>query len=128
MANRLIVRTCSTPELAPAALVGQRGVDEAVEQDEDARVEQRRQALAHELGAGRRVEQRLRARVHRERGVHDEAANTLGHGHASGLAQQLDADAALSQRAVQAQGERRLAGAVEPLDRDQTAARHGTGR
>ena len=50
-------------ELAPAALVGERGVDEAVEQHGLARVEQRLELLGHELRARRGVQQRLGARV-----------------------------------------------------------------
>src|SRR3954470_12870331 len=46
-------------EPAPGALVGERGVDEAVEQDELAALQRRAQALLDELRAGGGVEQRL---------------------------------------------------------------------
>ena len=50
---------------APGALVGERGVDEAVEQHPAAGGEERLEPLLHQLGARRGVEQRLGARVAR---------------------------------------------------------------
>ena len=111
-------------ERAPGALVGERGVDEAVEQYHSAFVQQRQQSLLDELRARGRVQQRLGAREHRERGVLDERADALGDLHAAGLAQQLDATAARGEGIGEGVGERGLAGAVEPLDRDQRAAGH----
>ena len=74
-------------ELAPAALVGERRVHEPVEQHRLAGVEQRLELLGHELRAGRRVQQRLGARVDVERRVGDELANPLGQLDPAGLAQ-----------------------------------------
>ena len=59
-----------------------------------------------------------------QRRVLDERADPLGDVHAAGLAQQLDALPARGDRLGERVRERRLAGAVEPLDRDQAAARH----
>ena len=53
------------PKPASRSLIGQRGVDEAVEQHDRALLEQRIQALVHELCAGGGVEQRLGARGRR---------------------------------------------------------------
>src|SRR5919108_487310 len=50
-------------EPAPAALVGERGVHEAVEQHPAAGVEQRPQQLLHELRACSCIDERLRARA-----------------------------------------------------------------
>ena len=50
-------------EAAPGALVGERGVHEAVEQHAPARVQQRPQPLLDELGARGGVDQRLGARA-----------------------------------------------------------------
>ena len=51
------------PEPAPGALVGERGVDEAVEQHAPPGGQQRAQPLLDELGTGGRVDQRLGARL-----------------------------------------------------------------
>ena len=112
-------------QAARRALVGQRRVDEAVEQDPGAGLEQRAHPLADELGAGGRVEQRLGGPVDPQRRVLDQRADALGELDAAGLAQQLDVDAALAQLPQQAVGERGLARPVEPLDRDQPA-RHAS--
>src|SRR5271166_1691986 len=112
------------PQSAPCALVGERGVDEAVEQDKDAVCQQRLQQLLDELGAGGGVEQRLGARAHVERGVLDELADLLGDLDAARLAQQPHGRAARGELAAELLRERGLACAVEPLDRDQRAAGH----
>ena len=78
------------PQLPPGALVGERGVDEAVEQHPAAGVEQRPQPLRHELRARRGVEERLGPRVDLQRGVLDEGADALGQRHAARLAQHDD--------------------------------------
>ena len=109
-------------ELAAAALVGQRGVDEAVQQHPAPGGQQRRDALGDELGARRGVEQRLGPRVDLERGVLHERADPLGQRDAAGLAQQLDVASARAQRRRQGVGERRLARPVEALDRDEPSA------
>jgi DNA polymerase-3 subunit delta' len=110
---------------APGALVGQRGVDEPIEQDQHSVIEQPKQPLLHELRARGRVEQRLGAWRNRQGRVLDERANPLGYVHSAGLAQQLDRLTACAQLAQEPLRERRLAGAIEPLDRDQLAAGHG---
>ena len=76
------------PQPAPDALVGQRGVDEAVEQHPRPRGQRGLDALGHELRAGRGVEQRLGARVDGERRVLDQRADALGELDPAGLAQQ----------------------------------------
>ncbi len=111
-------------EAARDALVGERGVDVAVEQHEPAVFQQRQQALVHELRARRRVEQRLGPRRDLERRILDELADPLGGLDAARLAQQLDGSSARADRVGERARERRLAGAVDALDRDQTAARH----
>ena len=65
------------PRLASGALVGEGGVDEAVEQDERSGGEQWGEALLDELGAGGGVQQCLGGRAERERGVGDERADAL---------------------------------------------------
>ena len=115
-------------EAAPGALVGERGVDEAVEQHPVAGREQRLELLGDELRAGRRVEQRLRARVHFQGGILHERADALGELDAAGLAQHERLLSSRVQRAGERADERRLAGAVEPLDGDQAAAVHVGGR
>ena len=84
-------------------------------------LEPRPQALVDELRARRGVEQRLGARVAAQAGVLDELADALGERDAAGLAQQLDGPVA-RQLGVQRRGERRLAGAVDSLERDEPAA------
>ena len=114
------------PQRAPGALVGERGVDEAVEQHERAPREQRREQLLHELCARGRVQQRLGARRDRQRGVLDERANPLGQRRPRRA--RAAARTRMSPRGELARErprERRLAGAVDALDRDQLAARHG---
>ena len=108
-------------ELASGALVGERGVDEAVEQHERAVGEQRREALVHELRARGRVEQRLGAGGDVERGVLDERADALGELDAAGLAQQRDRQPARLDLLGERAGERALARAVEALDGDESA-------
>ena len=76
-------------EPAPRALVGERGVDEAVEQHPvSPAAEQRPQLLRDELRARRGVEQRLGARVDVQRRVLDQRADALGERDAARLAQQ----------------------------------------
>src|SRR5205085_10135879 len=64
-------------------------------------------------------------RADAQAGVLHERADALGGGDAAGLAQQLDVDPARVERLDQSARERRLAGPVEPLDRDQPAAHGG---
>ena len=89
-------------EPARGALVGERGVDVAVEQHDRALGEQRQQALLDELRARGGVEQRLGARRDAQRRVLDERADPLGDLDTAGLAQQLDAQAARAQRLARA--------------------------
>ena len=63
VANALSAADRLHAEPAPGALVGERGVDEAVEQHAVAAPPARPQLLRHELRAGGRVQQRLGARV-----------------------------------------------------------------
>ena len=100
------------PEPAPGALVGERGVDEAVEQHAPPGGQQRPQPLLDELGTGGRVDQRLGAGADRQRRVLDQRAQPLGQLHAARLAQHLD----VAERRRQPGHQRRLAGAVDPLD------------
>ena len=93
MPKSLIARTASTPSAAPRALVGERRVDEPVEQHPAPGVEQRGEALGAQLRAGGGVEQRLGARVDRQRRVLDERPDALGQLDAAGLAQELDVGA-----------------------------------
>ena len=86
------------PEAAAAALVGERGVDEAVEQHPLAALQRRLQRLLDELGAGGGVEQRLGARPDAQRRVLDERAHGLGGLHAPRLAQQPRLDAGERER------------------------------
>src|SRR6185437_5610680 len=111
-------------EAARGPLVGQRGVDVAVEQHEAAVVEQRQHALVHELRARGRVEQRLGAGRDLESRVLHERTDALGELDPAGLAQQLDVVAGGGDLLGQGARQRGLAGAVETLDRDQPAARH----
>ena len=112
------------PKLPPRTLVGQRGVHEAVQQHQSARVEQGEQPLLHELGARRRVQQRLGLRRDRQCGVLHKLADALRERDAAGLAQQLDGAPARGDLAREPLRERGLARAVETLDRDQQAPRH----
>ena len=111
---------------AARALVGERGVDEAVEQDPAAVRQQRLQPLSDELRARGRVEQRLRARAHVELRVLDERADPLRQLDSARLAE--DDDVALAQRIGERADHRRLAGAVDPLDGDQSAPGHVAAR
>ena len=85
--NAFSARISSTPEPAPAALVGERRVDEAVEQHGLAAVEQRPELLGDELRPRRGVQQRLGARIDVERRVGDELPDPLGQLDPAGLAQ-----------------------------------------
>ena len=76
------------PEPATRALVGERGVDEAVEQHPLAARERGLERLVDQLGAGGGVEQRLGAGADRQRRVLDQRAHGLGGLHAARLAQQ----------------------------------------
>ena len=103
-----VAKRFSAPDLlhaepASGALVGERGVDEAVEQHPASRREQRLEPLGHELRPGGRVEQRLGARVDIDGRVDDELADALGQLDAAGLAQHGHVLPALAQR----RGERR---------------------
>ena len=109
------------PEAAGAPLVGQGGVHEAVQQHDHAPLEQRPEQLLHELGAGSRVQQRLRPRKDLKARVLDQLPDPLGGLHATRLAQQLHLGTTGGELAGEGLGERRLAGPVEPLDRDQSS-------
>src|SRR5439155_1421669 len=74
-------------QLAAGALIGERRVDEAVEQDPHAGVQQRRHALLDELGPRGRVQQRLGAGLHAQLGVLDQRAYALGQFDPARLAQ-----------------------------------------
>jgi hypothetical protein len=78
--------------LATAALVGERGVDEPVEEEPLAGVQHRLDRLLHELRPGGGVEQRLGPGGDVEVGVDDHLANPLGRRDPAGLAEQLDVD------------------------------------
>ena len=82
-------------EPAPGALVGERGVDVAVEQDPAPGRQRRLDALGDELRARGGVEQRLGAGVDRERRVLHERADPLGDDDAARLAQREHVDSAL---------------------------------
>ena len=123
VAKSLSSAIASMPEAAAGALVGQRGVDEAVEQHPGPGLEPGPQALVDELRARGRVEQRLGARVAAQVGVLDEVADALRERHAARLAQQLDGPLA-RELGVQRRRERRLSGAVDALERDEPSA-HG---
>ena len=105
--------------------LGRRGVDEPIQQDQDPLLEKPNQMLLHELRSGGRVQECLGARRDRQGGVLHERANPLGHIDPAGLAQQFHPLPSLGELAHKRRGERRLAGAVEPLDRDQPAASNG---
>src|SRR5207302_7658588 len=77
-----------------------------------------------ELRARGRVQERLSARRHRKRRVLHERTDALRDLHAAGLAQQLDREAPPVELLLEGVRQRRLARAVEALDRDQAAARH----
>ena len=113
------------PEPAPRALVGERGVREAVHQHDVHFLQQRQQQLLHELGACGRVEQRFGLRGDVELRVGEQVAKALGEGDAARLAHELRVDSPRAQRVVQSAGERGLARAVDALDRDQHAFGHG---
>ena len=98
----------------PAALVGQRGVDEAIHDHGRARREQRSQPLGHQLRAGGGEQQRLRPRIDRNLRIGDQRPNALGQLDTARLPQHGRAELT-----GQARDQRRLAGAVEALDRDQ---------
>ena len=124
MANALSARISSIPSAAPRALVGERGVDEAVEQDPLAGVEQRHELLGDELRARRRVEQRLGARVDAQLRVLDQLPDALGQLDPAGLAQHQQLAPARGQLAGHAGDQRGLPGAVEALDGDESSAPH----
>src|SRR3954452_23004429 len=109
-------------ELAARALVGERGVDEAVEQHPLPPLEQRLELLGHELGARSGVQQRLRARVDVERRVLDEHADALGELGPAGLAEHEQLPPAFGQHPRQPGDQGGLPGAVEPLDGDEPSA------
>ena len=109
-------------EPAPGALVGERGVDEAVEQHQPPGVEQRPQLLA-----------RRAARAPRRRAAPRRAAPTASAGSLTSARMRSDSSTppgsrsttgvAPAQRAPRAPATSvRLAGAVEPLDGDQASA------
>ena len=91
----------SDPQARARPLVGERRVDEAVEQDPAARRQRRDQRLLDQLGAGRRVQQRLGASADRQRRIGDQRPDALGRLDAARLAQLLDVDPALAQRHLQ---------------------------
>jgi len=64
----------------------------------------------------------VRSRVDAHRRVLDELAQPLGEVDAARLAQHLNGNATLAQHLGQRRGERRLARAVEPFDRDQPSS------
>ena len=109
---------------APCALVGERGIDEPIQQHDDVFGQQRSHQLLHELCAGGGVEERLGASGDGQRGVLDERADALGDVDSAGLSQQLHGAVARGDLAGEGVRERGLAGTVEPLDRDQLAAGH----
>ena len=111
---------------APArSLIGERGVHEPVEQDPTAAAEQRLERLLDELRACSGVQQRLGAGSDPQRRVLHKLAHTLRRAHAAGLPKQLHIGAAGPQGRQQLRRQRRLAGAVDPLDCDQASAGHG---
>ena len=124
MASSLSDRMRSTPSPRPGALVGERGVDEAVEQHPLAVLEQRHELLGDELRPRRGVEQRLGARVDRELRVLDELADPLRQLDPAGLAQHQQLAPARGQLAGQPGDQRGLAGAVEALDGDESSGAH----
>ena len=91
VANALSARDLLDPEPAARALVGERGVHEAVEQHEAPRGQQRLEALLDELGARGGVEQRLGAGADAQLRVLDQRADPLGEHDAAGLAQRRSA-------------------------------------
>ena len=125
VAKSLIAATCPDAEPAPAALVGERGVDEAVEQQPLARGQARQQRFGGELRPRGRVEEGLGARVDVERGVLDQRADALGQLDAAGLAQDRDRAASRRELSLQGSDEGGLAGPVDALDGDEAAAWHG---
>ncbi len=87
--------------------------------------EQRSDPLVYQLGARRRVQQRLGPRSRSiERRVLDQLSDPLRQRHPARLAQQLDSQAPRGDRLHQRGRERRLARPVQALDRDQPAASH----
>ena len=102
MANALSRADRLDAEPAAGALVGERGVDEAVEQHPAPAGQQRLEPLRDELRARGGVEQRLGARVDGERRVLDERADPLGQRDAAGLAQHAHVLAARAQRPASA--------------------------
>ena len=114
-------------EPAPRSLVGQRGVNVAVEQHPAPGRQRRRHARRDQLRARRGVEQRLGAVGDLELGILDQGADPLGERDAARLPQQDRVDAPRAERLVQRGGERRLAGAVDALDRDQAGGHERDG-
>ena len=106
------------------SLIGERGVDEAIEQDKLASGQQGLERLLDELRARGGVKQRLGTRADPQVGVLDEPANQLRGANAAGFAHQARVDAAPLQGCAERERQRRLAGSVEALDRDQLPARH----
>ena len=85
MASRLSSSTSSSPSPRADALVDDRAVEVAVEQDVGAAGERGPHHLGDELGAGGGVEERLRPRRHRA-AVQDEVPDRLAERGAAGLA------------------------------------------
>jgi len=104
-------------EPAATALIGERGVNEAVEQHVRAGGEQGLQPLADELGSRGREHQGLGACGQLQLRVLDEVPQPLGRRYAAWLPQQDE----LRQRRCEAGCERRLAGPVDAFERDQSA-------
>ncbi len=127
VANRLISRTRADPECPSASLVGERGIDEAIEEDPRPGGQQRLERLLDELCPCRRVEQRLGARPDAQRWILHELAHPFRGGDAAGLAQDYGIDPASPERVGQSGCERGLARSIEAFDRDQLSASHDRG-
>ncbi len=111
-------------QLTTRALIRDGGVDEPVEQHPCARRERRTHHGIDELRPRRREQQQLRTRLQRTRRIAQQPAHLLTKRRTARLTQAQHIHALLPQTRFQGSAHRRLAGAVEALDADQSPA-HG---
>src|SRR5258706_15251051 len=109
-------------QAAPAALVGVGRVTESVAHDPGAGRERGLDHVGHMLGARREHEERLGLGVHRA--VPHQLADLLAGMRTAGLARERGGVAARAHQLAQELEVRRLAGAVDALERDELSAVH----
>ncbi len=111
-------------EATARSLVGERGVDEAVEQHQRPVIQERQHSLLDQLGSCRRIQKRLGAGADLQLRILDEVPDALGELHAARLAHELHRGPVPFELVRQRLRQRRLSGAVDALDRDEPAPSH----